>query len=238
MKKTRIAAMADLHIGREGHDYSEDFKELSLEADILVLCGDLTDRGSEEQTLELIQQLTSCKVPVICVLGNHDYEGEEEDRVTQLLQENKIHVLNGTSTVVEEIGFAGIKGFCGGFDSFTLAPWGERAIKEFVHESIQDSLQLEKALSELDTKKKVVLLHYSPISATVKGEPLELYPFLGCSRLISPIHRLHPDVVFHGHAHHGTHEGKTLQGDIPVYNVSVPVNILLERKKKYVIKEI
>lgn len=222
MKKTKIAAMSDIHIGRFDVDYTEHFKKVSQLAEILIICGDLTDHGEAEEADELVKQLAVCTIPVVTVLGNHDYETGEEKLLIHKLKERKIYVLSGTSAIIGDIGFAGIKGFCGGFDQYTLASWGEKEIKDFVRVGVEESLQLEKALSELNTQKKIVVMHYSPISDTVKGEPLELYPFLGCSRLVTPINRFKPDYVFHGHAHHGTFKGKTIDG-IPVYNVSVPI---------------
>lgn len=237
MKKIKIAALADVHIGKNEIDFNDTFKEISEKADILVLCGDLTDRGQPEEMKQLISQLNNCSIPVVAVLGNHDYESGKEKEIKTLFKNSGYTILDGESTVVKDIGFAGIKGFAGGFDSFTLAAWGEKTIKDFVQDSVNESLKLEKALSDLSTEKKVVLMHYSPIAATVEGEPKELYPFLGCSRLVNPIDRDKVSVVLHGHAHHGTYEGKTQQG-VPVYNVSLSILQNKERNKNYTIIEV
>ncbi len=237
MKKIKIAAMADLHVGKSEIDFSMVFKEVSEKADVLVLCGDLTNTGTIEETELLITQLKNCSIPVIGVLGNHDYESGMEDKVISLLKEAGHTILNGESIVIKDIGFAGIKGFAGGFDSYTLAAWGEKTIKDFVKESYNEALQLERALSDIKTDKKVVLMHYAPISQTIEGEPKELYPFLGCSRLVDPIERDHVQVVFHGHAHHGTYAGKTQQ-NTPVYNVSLSIIQKLFEGKYYSIIEV
>lgn len=237
MKNTKIAAIADLHVGKNEIDFGVLFKELSEKADILALCGDLTDRGTLEEAHLLLSHLTHCNIPVVGVLENHDYENNQQEELKQLFKESGYTILDGESTVIKEIGFAGIKGFAGGFDSFTLAAWGEKTIKDFVKESFNESLKLEKALSDLTTEKKVALLHYAPISQTIIGEPKELYPFLGCTRLVYPIERDNVSVVLHGHAHHGRYEGKTQQG-IPVFNVSISVLQTREEQTNYTIIEV
>jgi Icc-related predicted phosphoesterase len=237
MNKIRIAAIADTHIGKNEIDFSETFKEISEQADILALCGDLTDRGQPEEMKMLVLQLNNCSIPVVAVFGNHDYESGKEKEIKIIFKDAGHTILDGESTVIKSVGFAGIKGFAGGFDSFTLAAWGEKTIKDFVQESVNESLKLEKALSDLSTEKKVVLMHYSPIAQTVEGEPKELYPFLGCSRLVNPIDRDNVSFVLHGHAHHGVYEGKTQQG-IPVYNVSLSILQKNKGKKNYTILEI
>ena len=131
-----------------------------------------------------------------------------------------ICILDGEACEVQGVGFAGVKGFPGGFGSRVLAPWGEPSIKQFVHEAVEESLKLESALARLRTRSRIALLHYAPIAATVMGEPLEISPFLGCSRLEEPINRYPVAAVFHGHAHNGTPEGTTSSG-IPVYNVAL-----------------
>lgn len=237
MKKTRIAALADLHIGKIEIDWNTIFREISEQADILVLCGDLTDHGTIEQCHVLIKHLSNCTIPVVGVLGNHDYENGEEETIKHIMKETGYSILDGESVIIHDIGFAGIKGFAGGFDTYTLAAWGEKTIKDFVKESMNESLKLEKALSELSTEKKVGLLHYSPISQTVEGEPKELYPFLGCTRLVYPLEREKVNTIFHGHAHHGTYSGKTQQG-IPVYNVSLSILQKRIEKTPYTIIEL
>lgn len=237
MAKTRIAAMGDIHIGRPGFSHKEHFKRISDEADILVLCGDLTERGTEEQGHMLIEELASCSIPVVAVLGNHDYDKGQEKTLESMLTQAHIKILEGDYITIKDVGFAGIKGCGGGFDKYMLTPFGEGMVKEFVRKSVEDSLLLENALAQLSTEKKIVIMHYSPIRHTIEGEPKEIYPFLGCSRFVSPIHRFQATMVFHGHAHHGTYEGKTEQG-VPVYNVAYPVLKATFPDKPYAIFEV
>jgi len=156
------------------------------------------------------------------VLGNHDYESSQEPLVSQTLRDAGVHLLDGDSVEVSGVGFAGVKGFCGGFGPRALGSWGEPMIKAFVQESLAEALKLETALARLKTPSRIVLLHYSPVAATVAGEPLEIFPFLGSSRLEEPLLRYEVTAVFHGHAHHGQHEGQTAKG-APVFNVSLPL---------------
>jgi Icc-related predicted phosphoesterase len=142
--------------------------------------------------------------------------------VQEILCEAGVHMLDGDACEIHGIGFAGTKGFTGGFGERALEPWGEHSIKQFVHEAIDEALKLERAISRLQTAQRIVLLHYSPIRATVEGEPLELFPFLGSSRLEEPLNRFPVTAVFHGHAHHGSPEGRTQQ-DVPVFNVALPL---------------
>lgn len=167
-----------------------------------------------------LEESRALDVPIVAVLGNHEFEYGERDRLCTMLSEKGIKVLDGTSTVIEGIGFAGVKGFAGGFGPHALAPFGEELMKAFAKESVEETLKLEKALRELgDVERRVVLLHYAPIEGTARGEPERIYPFLGSSRMAQPIDTLGADVVFHGHAHHGTYRGFT-PGGIPVFNVA------------------
>jgi Icc-related predicted phosphoesterase len=191
-------------------------------ADVLVLCGDLTDHGLEDEARTLAKELSGVKIPLIAVLGNHDYEAGKPEAVTAVLVEAGVHVLDGDSVEVEGVGFAGAKGFAGGFGERALQPWGEPSIKAFVHEAVAEALKLETALAKLRTPMRVALLHYSPIHVTLEGEPPEIYPFLGSSRLEEPLIRYPVSAVFHGHAHRGRLEGRTRDG-APVYNVSLPL---------------
>ena len=161
-------------------------------------------------------------IPVVAVLGNHDYELSKEGEIVEILREVGVMVLDGDSCVIRGVGFAGVKGFGGGFGRRALQAWGEPAIKRFVHEGVEEALKLESALAALRTERRVVLLHYSPIPATVQGEPLEVHPFLGSSRLEEPLNRYRVTAAFHGHAHRGAPEGATATG-VPVYNVAMPV---------------
>ena len=161
-------------------------------------------------------------MPVVAVLGNHDFESGKPGEVTRILAGSGVAMLDGEAHEIEGVGFAGVKGFAGGFGERALGPWGEDAIKRFVQEAVDEALKLEAALARLRTAVRVVVLHYAPIEDTVSGEPPQIYPFLGCSRLAEPIDRYHVRAVFHGHAHFGSAEGRT-KGDVPVYNVSLPL---------------
>lgn len=218
----RIAAVGDLHYSHALDPVLRDMlARAGRDADVLLLCGDLTDHGQLEEAHGLAKEIHSTvSVPVIAVLGNHDFEDGKPEEVKKILTDNGIRVLDGDATEVAGVGFAGIKGFCGGFGKRALGPWGETIIKEFVREAVDEALKLESALARLRRVPRVAVLHYSPIQETVEGEPLEIFPFLGSSRLEEPINRYRCDVVFHGHAHRGRPEGKTSTG-VPVYNVSV-----------------
>ncbi|HEU5303377.1 MAG TPA: metallophosphoesterase [Gemmatimonadales bacterium] len=218
----RVAAVGDIHLGGKGFDAPLQilFGQVAEHADVLALCGDLTDRGDPEEAKLMARALAAVTVPVVAVLGNHDYESGKEREVGKILCDSGIHVLDGEAHEVLGIGFAGVKGFAGGFGRRALGPWGEDLIKRFVREALDEALKLETALGQLRTERRVVLLHYSPIAGTVEGEPREIYPYLGSSRLEEPLSRYPVDVVFHGHAHHGSPEGRT-QSNVPVYNVSM-----------------
>jgi Icc-related predicted phosphoesterase len=219
----RIAAVGDIHCTRSSQGALQAlFAEAGRRADVLLLCGDLTDYGLPDEARVLVRELAGIKVPVLAVLGNHDFESGKHDEVQAILTEGGIKLLDGDSVELDGVGFAGVKGFCGGFGRGTLEPWGEDTIKRFVHESVEEALKLEKGLSRLRTTKRVAVLHYAPIAATVEGEPREIFPFLGSSRLEEPLHRYRVDVAFHGHAHRGTAQGRTSAG-VPVYNVALPL---------------
>jgi Icc-related predicted phosphoesterase len=219
----RIAATADLHYGRHSRGTLHDaFAEVSSSADILLLCGDVTDYGLAEEAEQLVADIrATVKIPMVAVLGNHDFESGQADLLCRVLDDAGVNVLNGEAIEIAGVGFAGIAGFGGGFGRRMLNAWGEPLIKQFVQESISHAVRLEQALVKLQTKKRVVVLHYSPIRATLEGEDPEIYAFLGSSRLEEPINRFKVTAVFHGHAHNGALEGKTSAG-IPVYNVSAP----------------
>jgi Icc-related predicted phosphoesterase len=221
----RIAAVGDLHYGKGSRGMLQTlFAALQrLEADMLILCGDLTDYGLAEEAAELAREVVGgTKVPIIGVLGNHDYESGAATDVKRILSEAGMHLLDGETVEVQGIGFAGVKGFAGGFGRGVLGPWGEEAVKRFVREAVDEALKLESALARLRTPTRIAILHYSPIADTVEGEPREIYPYLGCSRLEEPLARYQMTAVFHGHAHHGRPEGRTSNGT-PVYNVSLPL---------------
>ncbi|HXW06682.1 MAG TPA: metallophosphoesterase [Vicinamibacterales bacterium] len=218
----RIAALGDLHYGRASAQGSLQplLGQITESADILVLAGDLTDYGLADEARALAREMTSAlKIPAVAVLGNHDYESGQQDDIRNILKDAGVVTLDGDTTEVHGIGFAGVKGFAGGFGRRALGPWGEEIIKRFVREAVDEALKLESALARLRTPQLIAVLHYSPIQETVEGEPPEIYPYLGCSRLEEPLLRFPVSAVFHGHAHHGQPEGRT-RSHVPVFNVS------------------
>jgi Icc-related predicted phosphoesterase len=220
-RSLRLAAVADLHFGRAPASVLQPMLEAVVaHADVLAVCGDLTDTGQPEEARHLAKELATVKVPIVAVLGNHDHESGRTEEIRQILGDAGVTLLDGTACEVHGVGFAGVKGFCGGFGRRALGPWGEPAIKMFVREALEEALKLETALARVRAQRLVVLFHYSPIQGTCEGEPLEIYPFLGSSRLEEPLSRYPVDAVFHGHAHHGTLEARTRTG-VPVYNVSL-----------------
>jgi Icc-related predicted phosphoesterase len=223
-KRMRIAALADMHCGKSAQPPLQPlFAQIVAGADVLLLCGDLTDHGLPEEAALLVKELApAMKVPIIAVLGNHDFHSGKQAEVQKVLKDAGVHVLDGDDHETHGIGFAGVKGFMGGFGRRILEPWGEASIKDLVQEAIAEALKLETALARLRTPQRIGVLHYAPIGDTVEGEPLEIFPFLGCSRLEEPLNRHKVAAVFHGHAHHGRPEGNTSTG-IPVYNVSLPL---------------
>lgn len=238
-KKTRIAAVGDLHYGKGSPGVLQPlFAQINQAADILVLLGDLTDYGHPDEATGLAKELsTAVKIPIVAVLGNHDFETGREGEVRQILEQVGVTVLDGEACEVQGIGFAGVKGFAGGFGQRVLAPWGEKVVKQFVHAAIEEALKLESALSRLRTEHRYALLHYAPIAETVENEPLEIYPFLGCSRLEEPLNRYPLNGVFHGHAHHGAPEGKTKSG-VPVFNVSLPLMQQISPQRPFHLAEV
>jgi Icc-related predicted phosphoesterase len=206
-----------------------------------VICGDLTDTGDETEAQVLSDELRACSIPVVSVLGNHDFEKGRHKLIRQIVQKENIHVLDGEAIVIEDIGFAGVKGFGGGFDNHMLSMFGEGAMKAFVQESVDEALRLDRALARLDAEhncsKKIAVLHYSPVSDTVKGEPEVIFPFLGSSRLAEPLNRRQVNAAFHGHAHVGTLEGKTSSG-VPVFNVAKPILLKAGYKCPFYVLEV
>jgi Icc-related predicted phosphoesterase len=219
----RIAAVADLHFGRDPDASSVPALIQATEgAHVLLLCGDLTHHGLVEEALDLAKALGKVSIPILAVLGNHDFHSDQQNEIRRALKDTPIRVLDGESIQIRGVGFAGVKGFASGFGRRMLEPWGEAVVKQFVREAVEESLKLGSALAQLPTDPRVVLLHYAPILETVEGEPSEIHPFLGSSHLEEPINRFGVTAVFHGHAHHGRPEGRTATG-IPVYNVSLPL---------------
>jgi Icc-related predicted phosphoesterase len=220
----RIAAMADVHCSRTSQGKLQPlFAEAARRADVLLLAGDLTDYGLPEEARVLVRELEAVgKLPVLAVFGNHDYEAGQIDEVLAVLRAGGVQLIEGEGVDVGGVGFAGAKGYGGGFGQRAIEPWGEAATKHFVQEAVQEALKLESGLARLRTPQRVALLHYSPIQETVLGEPADIYPFLGTSRLEEPLNRFKVAACFHGHAHRGRPEGRTSAG-VPVYNVALPV---------------
>jgi Icc-related predicted phosphoesterase len=217
----RVAAVGDLHCTKASQGAFQPWlSRVADSADVLLLAGDLTDYGLAEEARVLARELSATRISTVAVLGNHDVESGAEDEISRIVTDAGVIVLNGDACEVHGVGFAGIKGFCGGFGRRALGPWGEAIIKQFVHEAIDQALKLEAALARLRTSQRIVLLHYSPIQQTVEGEPPEIFPFLGSSRLEEPLGQYPVSLVVHGHAHRGQPEGRTKTG-VPVYNVSM-----------------
>lgn len=217
----RIAATADLHFAPQRQAVLQDqLARVRDEADLLVLAGDLTNFGQPSEMEPLLNALVRVRVPIVAVLGNHDYESGHEQELMKMMTNEGVKVLDGSAYERDGVGFAGTKGFVGGFGRGVLTAFGEPEIKTFVRASIDEALKLERALAQLRTPKRVVVLHYSPIAATVQGEVPEIFPYLGTSRLAEVVDRHGADLVVHGHAHHGTPDGRTT-GGIPVHNVAI-----------------
>ena len=217
----RIAATADLHYTVQSYAILQDqLNKVRDDADVFILAGDLTNYGKTTEMEPLLNTLVRLRVPTIAVLGNHDYESGQEVELARMMTAAGIKVLDGSAYERDGVGFAGTKGFIGGFGRGVLTAFGEPEVKTFVRASIDEALKLERAMSQLRTKKRVIVLHYAPIAATVEGEAPEIYPFLGTSRLAEVIDRHGADLVLHGHAHNGKPDGRTTAG-IPVHNVAI-----------------
>src|SRR4029453_18675724 len=219
--KLRVAAIGDLHVMEDSvAPYRELFSEVSNHADLLFLCGDLTNFGKTTEAQILAEDIRACSIPVLGVLGNHDYECGQPEEVARILHEAGMTVLDEQATEIGGVGFAGVEGFMGGYGGGELAPLGEPIAKAFVDEAMNEARKLENALRTIRTERSVAVLHYSPTVETLEGEPLEIFQYLGSQRLADAIDRFdHVKAVVHGHAHNGTYEGQTPRG-IPVYNVA------------------
>jgi len=219
----RIAAVGDLHSPKTPDALLRTiFGYVNDEADVLLLCGDLTDYGKPEEAVALAKILASVRIPMLGVLGNHDYESGKPHDVERILCEAGVNMLDGDSRILHDIGFVGVKGFAGGFGDRALQPWGEDILKLFVRESIDEALKLESALAKVQVPRRIALMHYAPIAETTHGEPSEIIPFLGSSRLEDALNRYPVIAAFHGHAHHGSPEGRT-KDLVPIYNVALPL---------------
>lgn len=221
----RVAAVGDLHCDAESAGrVGPLFSQIAERADLLLLCGDLTNHGLADEARAFAKEVSAAaaRIPVVGVLGNHEYESGASDEVRKILTDAGVRILDGDATEIDGVGVVGVKGFGGGFGARALQAWGEDTIKRFVRESVDEALKLESALARLRTTHRIAILHYAPIQATVEGEPPEIYPFLGSSRLEAPLGHYPVTAVFHGHAHHGQPEGRT-RSDVPVYNVALPL---------------
>jgi Icc-related predicted phosphoesterase len=217
----RIAASADLHFSPQSYaKLKEQFERVRDDADVLVLAGDLTNYGQPEEMEPLLNVLLRLRLPTVVVLGNHDYESGKEQELSRMMASAGLKVLDGSGYERDGVGFAGTKGFVGGFGRGVLTAFGEREIKDFVRASVDEAMKLERGMSQLRTEKRVIVVHYSPIVETVQGESPEIFPFMGTSRLAEVIDRHGATLVVHGHAHHGKLEGRTA-GGVPVHNVAI-----------------
>src|SRR5579862_9709858 len=214
----RIAATADLHFTPQNYDrIREQMSRARDQADLLVLAGDLTNYGKPREMESLLNALVRIRLPIVAVLGNHDYESGQENELMRMMSTEGIKVLDGTAYERDGVGFAGTKGFAGGFGRGVLTAFGEAPIKAFVQAAIDEALKLERAMAQLRTEKRIVVIHYAPVGSTVQGEASEIYPYLGTSRLAEVADRHGANLILHGHAHHGSTAG------IPVYNVALPL---------------
>lgn len=223
----KIAAVGDLHCDKKSQDrFSHQFKSLHQSADILLLAGDLTQTGQPDEAKILVQNLESCSIPIVAVLGNHDYHSEKVDVIKDILRSSNVTVLEESSTSLNigeiTLGISGTKGFGGGFVGSSGSEFGEEEMKAFVRCAKNNAKNFKASLSELTTDYKIALLHYSPTKETLIGEKKEIYPFLGNYFLAQAIDEMKVDLCFHGHAHHGVEKGLT-PGGTPVRNVALPV---------------
>ncbi len=229
----RIAAVADLHFSPQNYDrLREPMSRVRDEADVLVLAGDLTNYGKPPEMESLLNAILRLRIPTVAILGNHDYESGHQEELLRMMSAEGIKALDGTGYERDGVGFAGTKGFLGGFGRGVLTAFGEPEVKAFVQAAIDEALKLERALSLLRTPKRVVVVHYSPVIDTVRGEPAEIFPYLGSSRLAEVVDRHQANLVLHGHAHHGAMDGRTT-GGVPVHNVALPLIQATEPGKVY-----
>jgi len=238
-QKRRVAAVADLHCREDGAGKIRPLlAPADREAEVLALGGDLTDRGTVAEAEVLAGELRGLRIPMVGVLGNHDYETDHADDVRRVLSQAGVHLLDGDVFILDhDLGFAGTKGFAGGFGDHLLQPWGEGPIKAFVRAAIDEEMKLENALAKLRTRVRLVLMHYSPMRGTCVGEPPEVIPFLGTSRLQVPVNRYRATAVFHGHAHRGTHADRTNR-DVPVFNCALPLLRREDPPRNYAVFEL
>ena len=219
----RVAAVADVHFRTEDSEENiRQFLAVNELADALVIAGDLTNHGFPDEMKACLAVLEHVKIPIIAVLGNHDHESGHQDELAGMVRLAGIHLLDGHCFEVDGVGFAGTKGFCGGFAPYELMPFGEGGIKTFVEIAEREAIKLDYGLAQLQTPIKVAITHYAPIKETVVGEPEPIFPFLGSSRLERALARHKPALALHGHAHHGSFSAESPSG-VRVCNVALPV---------------
>jgi Icc-related predicted phosphoesterase len=227
----RLAAVADVHFKREDQEENiRRFAAVNDLADLLVLAGDLTNHGLVKEMEACLTVLACVEIPMVAVLGNHDHESGHQDTLAGMARVAGIHVLDGTCYEHDDVGFAGTKGFCGGFAPYELMPFGEGGIKNFVEIAEREAIKLDYGLAQLHTPRKVAITHYAPVLETVVGEPEPIFAFLGSSRLGRVIEQHRPTLALHGHAHHGTFAAESVSG-VPIHNVALP--ILQERQETH-----
>ena len=229
----RRAATADIHFSPQSYDKIRDqMNRVRDDADLMVIAGDLTNYGRPAEMESLLNALVRLRVPIVAVLGNHDYESGQHEKLMEMMTAEGVKVLDGTGYERDGVGFAGTKGFLGGFGRGILTAFGEPEVKAFVQAGIEEAMKLERALAQLRTEKRVIVVHYAPIGDTIKGEPVEIYPYLGSSRLAEVVDRHGANLVVHGHAHHGQADGKTTAG-VPVHNVALNILMAQDPPKPY-----
>jgi Icc-related predicted phosphoesterase len=227
----RLAAVADIHLSAENHERDvHHFLPVNDLADALVIAGDFTNHGMPEEMRGVLAVLEHIRIPIIAVLGNHDHESGHQDELAGMLRVSGVHLLDGHCFEIDGIGFAGTKGFCGGFAPYELMPFGEQGIKTFVEIAEREAIKLDYGLAQSNAAKKITITHYSPIKETIVGEPEPIFPFLGSSRLERVLTTHKPVLALHGHAHKGTFSADTSAG-VRVCNVALP--ILRQRGEKH-----
>jgi Icc-related predicted phosphoesterase len=223
----RVAAVGDVHLGEDacGH-LRPALERLPDVADVLLLAGDLTRHGTVDEARCVATEFRDVGVPVIAVLGNHDYHSDQHDEISGTLEAAGIRVLEGDAVLLDVAGqrlaVAGVKGFGGGFAGRCGSDFGEPQMKAFIHHTKEVAARLSDALDAVDGDARVALTHYSPVADTLAGEPPEIYPFLGSYLLAEAIDGRRVDLAVHGHAHAGTEKGLTA-GGTRVRNVAQPV---------------
>jgi Icc-related predicted phosphoesterase len=223
----RIAAAGDVHASEATRERIEAaFSDVQRDADLVLLAGDLTTLGEPEQARELADVVAGSEIPVAGVLGNHDLHSGHGDEVAAILRDAGVQMLDRAAEIFEidgqEVGVVGTKGFVGGFTGSQLPDFGEQLLRRVYAETSEEVEAIRRGLREIaHCPIRIVLLHYSPTSDTLHGEPEGIWTYLGSDRLATPIAEYRPDVVLHGHAHSGSFQGAI--GEVPVYNVAVHV---------------